>query len=180
MAHGFSPRDRELVEALWDHARTARMSELYYGQALRRLTAQNFWIELLIAITASGSGIAGWAVWQGKLGATTWGCIAGLAAVIAVAKPLLGLDRRIRSASSQQQMYRTLLGNVENLVFDIQQSETVTAEHRRRNQRIREALRQASDNDDPAPDRDGLLVLQNQVNEEMPPASLWVPEPLPA
>lgn len=40
---GFSLRDRELVESLWDDARTARLLDLYYGgwvAALTKATAQ--------------------------------------------------------------------------------------------------------------------------------------------
>lgn len=40
------------------------------GWVEQLLTKWNFAIELLIAIAASGSGIAGWAVWQDKIGAT--------------------------------------------------------------------------------------------------------------
>jgi hypothetical protein len=178
-ARGFSLRDRELVEALWDDARTARLSELYYGTKIRTLTPWNLGIELLIAITASGSGIAGWAVWQGKLGAVVWACVAGAAAILAVAKPLLALDRQVRNATRHQQTYRTLLSSLENLAFDIQQAGTLTPEHRRRYQRARETLRQASDGDDVAPDRNRLIALQARVNEEMPPESLWVPLPAP-
>lgn len=81
-------------------------------------------------------------------------------------------------------MYRSLLSTLENLAFDIQQSDVLTPEHRRRYQRARETLRQADSGDDPAPSRARLIALQAQVNEEMPPESLWVPsigsEPQPA
>nr|WP_294543130.1 hypothetical protein [uncultured Rhodopila sp.] len=178
-AHGFNPRDRELVEVLWDNARTARLSELYYGERLDRLSRWNFIFELLVAIGASGSGIAGWAVWQDKIGAVVWACIAGLAAVIAIAKPLLAIDRRIRHATRQQQLYRSILSSLENLAFDIQQAGTLSAENRRRYQRARENLRQAEDADDPAQNLRRLEQLQQRVDKEMPAHSLWVPLPAP-
>jgi hypothetical protein len=177
---GFSMRDHDLVERLWDDARTARLSELYYGQQLRSLTRWNFAVELLVAIAASGSGIAGWAVWQDKIGTPLWACVAGGAAILAVAKPLLTLDRRIRNATRQQLLYRGLLSTLENLAFDIQQAGTLSVEQRRRFLRARETLRQAADGDDPAPSADVLSLLQTRVNTEMPAESLWVPQPQPA
>jgi hypothetical protein len=178
-AHGFNPRDRDLVELLWDNARTARLSELDYGERLDRLSRWNIIFELLVAIGASGSGIAGWAVWQDKIGAVVWASIAGLAAVIAIAKPLLALDRRIRHATRQQQLYRGILSSLENLAFDIQQAGTLSAENRRRYQRARENLRQAEDADDPAQNLRQLEQLQKRVDKEMPAHSLWVPLPAP-
>ncbi len=176
-AHGFTLRDQELVQSLWNDARTARLSDLYYGSRLAVFTKWNFAIELLIAITTSGSGIAGWAVWQDKIGAAVWAWIAAWAAIFAIAKPLLAMERRIRGAASQQQIYRTLLSNLENLAFDIQQSGELSQEHRRQYQLYRETLRQADGADDLYPSLSRRTALQAQVEGEMPADSLWVPSP---
>ena len=169
-------RDNAFVQSIWDSARTARLSELYYGEQVDALGRSNFLAELLVLIAASGSGIAGWAVWQGQIGGTAWAMISGLAALLAVAKPLLAFDRKIRDGARQQQLYRTILGGLENLAFDIEQAGGITPEHRRRFQRAHEQLRQAETNDVAAPRLKTRERLMLMVNREMPPESLWMPE----
>jgi hypothetical protein len=179
---GFSAGDREFVRALWDDARTARLSELYYGARLDRLTKLNLISELLVAIGTSGSGISGWAVWHYGYGEPVWALVTGLAAVIAIARPLVGFERRVKDASQLQQLYRTVLGNLENLAFDIQQAGALLPEHRQRYQRAREELRLARDADDPAQNERKIKPLERRVIQEMPAHALWLPlsDPKPA
>jgi len=168
-------RDKELVVTLWDYARTSRLSDLYYGERLTWLSRFNFAIELAIAVTASGSGISGLEIIKNGPLAPYWPYLAALTAFLAIAKPLLALDRQLRHATQQQQTYRRLLNSFENLVFDIQQLGTLTNEHRQRFQRAREMLRQAEEQDDgyvPVKQRKRLQV---DVKNEMPAERLWVP-----
>ena len=173
--HGFRVHDQEFMIALWDDARTARLSELYYGDRIKSLSRWNFGIELLVAVAASGSGIAGWAVWQQKIGGLLWALIAGLAAIAAIAKPMLALDRTLQHATRQQQIYRSILGDLENLAFNVQQADSLTTEHRQRFQRLRETLRHTEDADDAAPSTRLQKVLEERVRREMPVDRLWVP-----
>jgi hypothetical protein len=176
-AAGYTPHDRELVVMLWNHARTARLSELYYGQRLTALTRWNLFIEIAIAVTASGSGISGLDVLKTGFGASLWPYLAALTAFLAIAKPLLALDRRMRHATQQQQTYRRVLATLENLAFDIEQAGRLSAEHRQRFQRARDTLRQAEEQDDGDVAPATLGPLQDRVKSEMPADRLWVPEP---
>lgn len=172
---GFSLQDLNVIQHLWNHARTARLSELYYGQRLGRFSAVDCWIGLLVAIFSSGSGIAGWALWNGAIGATVWAIIAGIAAILGVARPLLNLDRKIETATRQQALYRKLLSDLESLVFDIEQSGYLSAEQYRRYLRALDTLRQGTDADDPHYSVRRLRKLQERVRREMPADELWVP-----
>jgi len=174
-AHGYTLRDRELVTRLWDYARGARMSELYYAQCGVRLTRLNFCVELAIAVAASGSGLAGLSVMKQGVGAELWPWLAALAAFLAIAKPLLGLDRKIRQSGRQQQGYLRLLGTLEDLASDIQLARHLSAEHQQRFQRAR-TLHQIELQDDGYAGVVALSTLQARVNREMPPETLWVPE----
>lgn len=176
---GFVEVDRAFVAQMWDDARTARLSDLYYGERLAVLTRVSRWTDMLIAIAASGSGVAGWAVWQFETGKIAWGVIAAIAAILAIAKPLMNLNTQISAFTKQQQIYRGALSSLEFLVFDIQQAEMVKSEHRTRYQRIRDKLMQAESADESTQSEKLREKLQQKVLIEMPARSLWVP-PRPA
>jgi hypothetical protein len=176
-AAGYTAHDRALLVALWDYARTARLSELYYGA---RGASLSFWmlvIDIAIAVTASGSGIAGLEAFKNGPGAGIWPYLAALTAFLAIAKPLLALDRKARHATQQQSSYRRLLAGLEDLAFDIEQAGELSAEHRQRFQRARNVLRQAEAQDDCAVSAATLKPLQARVIAEMPANRLWVPGP---
>ncbi|MCB8879683.1 hypothetical protein ACELLULO517_05520 [Acidisoma cellulosilytica] len=173
---GYTLQDHDLMMTLWDCARNARLSELYYGESGAQWSRWNFIIELTIATTASGSGISGLAIVKYPAIAAVWPWLAGVTALLAIAKPLVAIDRKLRHASQQQQTYRRLLGTFENLAFDVQQAGTLTAEHRQRFQRARDILRQAEELDDGAIKTSKLQPLEARVRKEMPADRLWVPE----
>ena len=173
---GYTLQDHELMVTLWDYARTARLSELYYGQAVSRWARFNFGMELAIAVTASGSGISGLDILQHGAMASAWPWLAAFTALLAIAKPLMALDRKLRHGTQQQQTYRRLLGTFENLAGDVQQAGQLTAEHRQRFQRARDILREAEVQDDGAIAIWTLRPLEDRVKKEMPADKLWVPE----
>jgi len=177
---GFTELDRAFVLQLWDDARTARLSDLYYGNRIRTLSRISFWSEILIAATATGSGIAGLAVWQHDIGQWLWAIIAAAAALLAIAKPLMNLDRQLTACTKQQQVYRSILSSLKYLAFDIEQATEIKTEHRDRYRRNREMLMKAENDDENAPSASLVSRLYDKVNQEMPAASLWVPVPASA
>ena len=72
-----------------------------------------------------------------------------------------------------------VVGNLENLAFDIQQAGSLTDKHRRRYQKARELPGQAIDGDDGDTSTKLLTHLQERVNKEMSADGLWVPTPGP-
>jgi hypothetical protein len=172
---GFGENDREMLTHVWDDVRTARMNELYYGKKIARWSPWNVGSEILIALTSSGS-IAGWALWKNDQLSWIWAVLAGIAAVVAVIRPVVGLDRIVRAAAQQQQRYRSVLNSLESLVIDIQKAGEVTDEHNRRYQKARDILNEAFAADDASANSDRLKWSQEQVNKEMPPESLWLPK----
>lgn len=173
---GYTLQDFELMGTLWDYARTARLSELYYGESKVKWSRINLVIELAIAATASGSGISGLEVLKNHAVSAVWPWLAATTALLAIAKPLLALDRKLRNAAQQQQSYRRLLGTFENLASDIQQAGALTAEHRLRFQRARDLLRQAEELDDGVVAQSKIRPLEDRVKKEMPADRLWMPK----
>jgi len=172
---GYTEADRALVHALWDDARTARLSELYFGDRATTLGRASLIADIAIAVTASGSGISGLPVVNSGALAGLWGYLAFLTAVLAVAKPLLAIEPQIRLAAKLQQTYRRVLGSYEDLAFDIEQAGQLTTEHRLRFQRIRKLLREATEQEPGAVSTAAIKPLEARVAQEMPSDRLWMP-----
>jgi hypothetical protein len=79
-------------------------NDLYdtYWQELLSEELMNFWSRfdtvstVLVAVTASGSTIAGWALWNEPAGKVTWGIISGIAALVSVVSGALRVSTRIK------------------------------------------------------------------------------------
>lgn len=100
---------RDLEHPIWDvhdMRRTARLSVKYYCVRLVHLERKNFWMEVMLAITASGSAIAGLAFWNTELGVVAWQVLIVLSALLAVAKPLMKITDQIQRLESVVTGYR--------------------------------------------------------------------------
>src|SRR5207245_5278482 len=93
--------ERDPNHAVWevyDLRRTCRLNVKYYQRLGEKLATQNFRIELILAITAPSSAVAGLVFWQTQTGKIIWGMLGFVAAFLAVAKPLLHLTDKIQNA----------------------------------------------------------------------------------
>ena len=54
--------DNDLLRSLYDHLRTARLSARYYEHRLWLVNKCHLFFEIAIAVGATSSGVAGWAL----------------------------------------------------------------------------------------------------------------------
>jgi hypothetical protein len=115
-------RDEEHpVWDVYDLYRTARLNVKYYCGRLSKLQRLNFWMEFILAATASSSAIAAFALWQTQLGGKVWQILGALAAVLAIMKPLLNLTEKIRKLEEIITGYRILEHDLKKLEVSIRQ-----------------------------------------------------------
>jgi hypothetical protein len=83
-----------------------RVGRLMYDSYMQELISEalvDFWSRfeavssLLIAVTATGSTVAGWAVWKTGSGIIVWGAFSGIASLLAVISGTLQIPTRIKS-----------------------------------------------------------------------------------
>ena len=165
------------VYDVYDLQRTVSLNIKYYGLRLRRVERQNFWIEVLLAITAPSSAIAGMWFTNSPEGQTTWEVLTAVAAILAVIKPFLKLQSRIKRYEQVLSGYRTIFSDIEELVHQIR----VDKEYSKASKKIfdsalkkKRALLQSS----PESTSDKALAEQcmNEVNREIPVETLYIPE----
>lgn len=65
----------ERAYQIYDALRDFLLNQKYFGYRLTLYRKYNFWMEMLIAIGATGSGVAGFSLWQKNYGQLIWGLI---------------------------------------------------------------------------------------------------------
>src|SRR4051794_38123475 len=75
--------------AIYTLYRESLINARYYGCKLHRAQTLNMWFEIVLAVGATGSGVAGWSLWNEGSGKIAWAALAGVASVLAVVKPLI-------------------------------------------------------------------------------------------
>src|SRR5438045_3793159 len=88
--------------------RTFLLNKKYYGYHLGRYQRINRTMEILIAVGATGSGIAGLAVWQAGVGASVWAVISALSIILSTIKPILDIPKQIERGIFAGQLAATL------------------------------------------------------------------------
>jgi len=114
-------RDNHPVWTVYNRLQSARIHVKYYGRRLQRTERINFAFELLLMGTAPSSAIAGIWFWNTEYGQSIWHYMGALAAFAAVAKPLLGLTKRIKDYEGQLSGYRMLEYDLMEIKSSIEQ-----------------------------------------------------------
>ncbi len=117
---------RDLEHPVWDVydlLRTSRLNAKYFGCRVASFKRINFWIEFVLAATATGSAIAGLAFWTTEPGKYAWQILAVISALIAIAKPLLKLADRIQEVQE-------LAGDFKGLEYELKKIEVAIRQER--------------------------------------------------
>jgi cytochrome c oxidase subunit IV len=101
-------REQHPIWTVYEKLRTACLNVRYYGRRLQGVERWNLSLEFVLGATAPSSAIAALWFWNTEYGQTAWKCLAIVAAIAAVAKPLLNLTSRIKEYESVLSGYRVL------------------------------------------------------------------------
>ena len=158
----------------------------YNGERLSRAIRTNRILEIIIAVGASGSGIAGLTLWRSDYGQLAWGIISIAAIFVSIIKPILNLGNYIEEYSKLWAEYSTLFARFRNVVRGVESMRSRIAETGNLPQNladevlhIRAKMVELAPRGDQKPDRDRVEALQAQVNSDIPPATLWVASSAP-
>jgi len=172
------------LEGIYDDYRTLLLNVKYNGERLRTATRKNRILEFIIAVGASGSGIAGFALWKTDSGQYAWGAISGAAILVSIIKPILNLGHDIEENSQLWAEYATLFARCRNVIRSIEGARSRIAQTGDLPENVQEEVRsirakmvELAPRGDQKPSRRRVEALQAEVNAEIPPATLWVPFP---
>jgi hypothetical protein len=136
----------------------------------------NIALEFILAAAASGSAIAGLAFWSDPTGKVAWQIFSILAALIAVAKPLLKLPDKIRAHEAMVRGYRVLEHDLAQIQGDVQVRNAYDNELRKRFDSAMERLRSLKASD---PEKREIRKLLRrcceEVERELPARNFFLP-----
>ena len=101
-------------------------TQAYYYELLASLLSRRWekwgsWISFVIAITASGSAISGWAVWhQNRLGTIAWAVFVGMASLLSIAQDKLNVQAHINKQRLLRKRFAQIRGALQILLSDIE------------------------------------------------------------
>ncbi|MBI6635145.1 hypothetical protein YA0871_21015 [Pseudomonas paralactis] len=169
-------RENHPVWDVYDLLRTARLNELYYGIKLQAMERLNLGVEIGIAVVSSSSAVGGLAVWKTTVGNPLWQVLLGLAALLTIVKPLLGLPKKIKAYEELLAGYRLLAHELRDLRMDISQGREYTSTHQARCKRIKERVRDyVAKNPERIECKKTKAACTQRVLEEIPSSSLFIP-----
>lgn len=117
------------IQSLWnasfDTYFDCMFEEWIAGSMIGRLSTIDDITKVLVAITASGSAIAGWAVWDHPRAKIFWAICAGVAALLSVVHSSLGISTRIKSHAEDERRFASLRADLETFRYRMQFEQTL-------------------------------------------------------
>jgi hypothetical protein len=168
--------DVALLGDTYDLECTSRMNVLYYEKRLGRLQLISFWMEVVIAATASGSGLAAVTLIKSEPGQWLWQGLALLAAAVAVIRPIYAPGKKIEAVTRQLQGYHANFFALKKLAAAIRQEASVTNDHRRRYDTFFDRHVQLSAEDELTPNQKCLAEARKRAGKELPVDNFWWPQ----
>jgi hypothetical protein len=77
---------------IYDEHRTALFHALFFESKVSQIQIGGLYLDIIIAVGTSSTGIAGWALWNEPRFKFAWVALAGVAGTLTIIKPILHLD----------------------------------------------------------------------------------------
>jgi hypothetical protein len=91
----------------------ASFQELASESILTRWTKIHYATAILTAITASGSAVSGWALWNSGEGKYIWVLVASTASLFSIVHSALGVPAKIKEEEHRRQQFSALRNDIE-------------------------------------------------------------------
>ncbi len=166
---------RSQLGFIYDSYRTALLNREYYAIRLKQYQTWNFWLEVIVAAGATGGGIASFAIWKSAPGQYAWLTLSGVATVLGVMKPFLKFGEKIERYSKLFAGHGGAYWQLKSAVENIEVQRTIPSKILDQYEVIKKKMEDLDALDDPRPNRELLLKLQDEVNRTIPPKDLWIP-----
>ena len=162
-------RDR-LWDVVFDTYYDVYFEELAAENLSRRLGGLDNLTKFLVALTASGSAVAGWALWSSSGWRILWAILAGFAAILSILGATLKTPDRVRRLEEVKQCFCRPRVDLETLRDTMRlRSDFPIDETRSRWTELRDSYNTAMQRvqNDPLRSRRFLKKTQNELNERL-------------
>jgi hypothetical protein len=161
------------LRILYNDYRTACLNKKYYGCRLQTTQHWNLGFEIIIALGATGTGIGGWTFFQQYPG--VWALLAGASAVLALVKPIIQLSTKIERYGRLYGEFSKLSATLQTVVDEVRAAGTLSEDQYQIYKKAKGTFSELAKEDEPRPQRQLILRLQDEVDREIPPETLPMP-----
>jgi len=172
-------QQRNLQHPVWDiydEYRTARLNVKINEYQLANYKRWNFWIEFILALTASSSVASFW-FWQSATGQAAWKCLFVVTAILAVLKPMLDLSGKIQKFSEILTDFKSLEHDFHKLTILINQHQKYDPEFKEQFYYLLDQKRFINQKTNEGTIRKSKkLEFEDQVINELPAKIFYIPE----
>lgn len=165
---------RNRLIQIYDEYRTALLNGKYYARRLALYRNLDLWSEIVAALGTS-SAIGSWALWKTTFGANGWTLLAGAAVIVSLLKPILQFGKSREKYAKLFSGYNSLGLGFRFLIAEVKIKKAVDESQLQTVHQFFDQLRELAKDDDPHPPTRLLHRLVDEVNQEVPPSSLWMP-----
>jgi hypothetical protein len=170
------PDPRARLLQLYSDLRTARLNDLYYGRQLSVWSRVIGAHDLLLAFGTAASPVAFWKSSTDPRLRGTWITLSVVTFTLGALKPTLRLQDRLKVLSELKTQYCELFFNLRELSNEAAARQSYTGDIDRQYSVLRKNFARLAAVDRWEPNISLVVKLQKQVNTEIPPQSLWMPE----
>lgn len=165
------------VSTVYNKLRTARLNVKYYCRRLQQTERLNFSCDLILLATAPTSAIAGLWFWTANYGQLAWQILGGIAAIVAVVKPLLLLTKKIKDFEGVVVGYRALEFDLMEIKSNVEQKRkydvSMQTEFRKALQREKVLVGKTPESREKV---DVKAKCEEEVRKELPDECFFIPE----
>ena len=167
-----------LLDEIYDMYRMAALNKNYYGEMLARYQLRNTWLEIAIAIGTTSSGVSGGLALLNKseYGNLVWGVVTAISSLLAIAKPILQLNKQVERYSKLFAGHLENFMNLQLLVTKIRRNRKLTSDMVERFEQAEQRFVELSRDDDPKTIRKLHEKCEADVLQAIPDAVLWYPK----
>jgi hypothetical protein len=162
---------KQLIE-IYDDYRKILLSKKYYAHRLEFVKRSSLGIELLLAISASSS----FASLKVDRLSPALPYLSAAVALVAILKPLLGLDKEIERLSKLTATFAELFERMKRIVSQISIDDGILDQSAKKVEAIQAVLDRLASGEDMKPKRYLVEKYQNEVEREIPASGLWWPK----
>lgn len=175
MQNNESEQLRYELKEFYDDFRNSCMAKKYYGNRLSLYKRISLTAEIILAVGASTSFATLKLLADQPLAGDILPFVSGAAALLAIAKPLIGWDKDIERYSKLTSGYIEITEQMKRIVARIRREQAVSTETRQRIGNLQSVIDRLVTLDDPSPRRQHLIKLQEEVVQEFPATTFWWP-----
>lgn len=120
--------EHEFRQAVWETYYDSYFQELVCDMLSRRWEAIDGMSAVLIAMSTSGSAVAGWALWTSPAGRPVWALIAGTSSIVAITHGSLRVAERVKRWEQLRRTFATLRVQLDTVRLNINIIATIESE----------------------------------------------------